>query len=119
MSKTDHGTVDVNIGAETYILTFNLKAVKRIERVFGGILPAMQEVQKFNLGAVVQVVAAGAGLALKPKEVEELEEQIYDTGMISITPSLVEYLSALLNPAAKAAEQLDAAAEDSKKTAKK
>ena len=119
MSKTDHGTVEVNVGADTYILSFNLKAVKRIERVFGGILPAMQEVQKFNLGAVTQVIAAGAGLALKPKEVEDLEESVYDAGIISVTPPLIEFLSALLNPAAKAAEQLDAAAEDSKKTAKK
>jgi hypothetical protein len=109
MSKTDHGTVEVLVGENTYILAFKLKAVKRIERVFGGILPAMEQVQKFNLGAVTAVIAAGADLALKPKEVEALEEEVYDAGIISVTPPLIEYLSALLNPAAKTAEQLETA----------
>jgi hypothetical protein len=118
MSKTDHGTVEAIVGDNSYTLAFKLKAVKRIERVFGGILPAMQEVQKFNLGAITQVIAAGADLVLKPKEVEALEEEIYAAGIISVTPPLIEFLSALLNPAAKAAEQIDAAA-DSAKGAKK
>ncbi|QHF02448.1 hypothetical protein N015_08505 [Pseudomonas asturiensis] len=110
MSKTDHGTVDVEVGTELYTLTFNLKAVKRIEKMFGGILPAMHEVQKFSLQAVTQVIVAGAGLALKPSAMEELEEEIYNQGIISVTPPLIEYLGALLNPAAKTAEQQEAAA---------
>ncbi|SHM46468.1 hypothetical protein SAMN05216593_10138 [Pseudomonas asturiensis] len=110
MSKTDHGTVDVEVGTELYTLTFNLKAVKRIEKMFGGILPAMHEVQKFSLQAVTQVIIAGAGLALKPSAMEELEEEIYRQGIISVTPPLIEYLGALLNPAAKTAEQQEAAA---------
>lgn len=106
MSKTDHGTVEIEIGAETYTLAFNLKAVKKIERALGGILPAMQEVQRFNLSAIIQVIVAGAGLALKPSALEELEEAVYQAGIISVTPALIEYLSALLNPAAKTADQL-------------
>ena len=106
MSKTDHGTVELEIGAETFVLAFNLKAVKKIERALGGILPAMQEVQRFNLSAIMQVIIAGAGLALKPSAQEELEEEIYQAGIISVTPTLIDYLSALLNPAAKTADQL-------------
>ena len=106
MSKTDHGTVELSIGEELYVLAFNLKAVKKIERALGGILPAMQEVQRFNLSAIIQVIVAGAGLALKPSALEELEEAVYQAGIISVTPTLIEYLSALLNPAAKTADQL-------------
>lgn len=109
ISKTDHGTVDVQVGTEQYTLAFTLKAVKRIEKFFGGILPAMHEVQKFSLSAVTQVIISGAGLALKPSAVEELEEEIYNAGIISVTPPLIEYLGALLNPAAKTAEQQEAA----------
>ena len=116
MSKTDHGTVDVQIGTELYTLAFTLKAVKRIEKFFGGILPAMHEVQKFSLNAATQVIIAGAGLALKPSGVEELEEEIYDAGIISVTPPLIEYLGALLNPAAKTAEQQEAAQAESATT---
>ena len=117
MSKTDHGTVDVQVGTEIYTLAFNLRAVKRIERTLGGILPAMQEVQKLSLSAIIQVIMAGAGLALKPSEVEALEEDVYQAGIISVTPPLVEYLSALLNPAAKTADQ-QAAVEAESATAK-
>lgn len=117
-SKTDHGTVDVQIGADLYTLAFNLKAVKRIERALGGIMPAMHEVQKFNLSAIVQVIIAGAGLALKPSALEELEEDIYQAGMITVTSPVIEYLSALLNPAAKTAEQLEEASKASAKEKK-
>lgn len=119
ISKTDHGTIDVQVGAELYTLAFNLKAVKRIERTLGGILPAMQEVQKFRVDACALVIMAGANLTLKPKEVEALEEEIYTSAIINVTPSLIEYLGALLNPEAKTEEQLEAAAEEAKKTPKK
>ena len=119
MSKTDHGTVDVQVGAEVYVLAFNLKAVKRIEKIFGGISPALQEVQKLQLGAAAAIICAGANLTLKPKEVEALEEEIYDAGIGEVTPPLTQFLLAMLNPAAKTAEQLDQAAEESAKKPKK
>ena len=119
MSKTDHGTVDVQVGVEVYTLNFNLKAVKRIEQRFGGIAPALQEVQKLSLGVAAAIIAAGAGLTLKPKEVEALEEEIYDAGIGEVTPSLVQFLIALLNPAAKSAEELEQAADEPEKKAKK
>jgi Pyruvate/2-oxoacid:ferredoxin oxidoreductase gamma subunit len=119
MSKTDHGTTDVVVGSEIYTLNFNLKAVKRIERHFGGIAPALQEVQKLSLGVAAVIIAAGAGLTLKPKEFEALEEEIYDAGIGEVTPPLVQFLVALLNPAAKTAEELEKAAEEPEKKAKK
>ena len=119
MSKTDHGTVDVQVGIELYTLAFNLKAVKRIERVLGGIMPAMHEVQKFNLNAMVQVIAAGAGLALKPSEFEALEEEVFQAGLITVSSPLIEYLSACLNPAAKTADQQAAAEAEAAKTGTK
>ncbi|WP_109514763.1 hypothetical protein [Pseudomonas ovata] len=119
MSKTDHGTVHVQIGTELYTLAFNLKAVKRIEKYFGGIMPAMHEVQKFSVAAMVQVIAAGANLALKPSEFEALEEEIFQAGIVMITPPLIEFLSACLNPAAKTADQQAAAEAEAAKTGTK
>jgi len=109
MSKTNYGTVDVEVGTEIYTLSFNLKAVRALERFFGGISPALQELQKLQLGAAARVIIAGANLTLKPKEVEALEEDIYDFGIGEVTPSLINYVVALLNPAAKSAEDLAAA----------
>lgn len=106
MSKTDHGTTIVNIGGTDYTLLFNLKAVKRIERTLHGLLPALQEVQKFSLNAAVLVIVAGAGLSLKPSEVEALEEAIYQEGIITVSVPLIEYLSGLLNPGARTKDEL-------------
>jgi len=119
MSKTDHGATDVTIGSEVYSLAFTLKAVKNIERRFGGISPALQEVQKLSLGAAVAVIAAGAGLTLKLKEVEALEEEIYQAGIGEVTPPLIQYLLALLNPAAKTEEELAKDAEEGASKGKK
>ncbi|VVN64490.1 hypothetical protein [Pseudomonas fluorescens] len=111
MSKTDHGTVDVEIGSEIYTLNFNLKAVRSIERFFGGISPALAELQKFSLTAAAKVIIAGANLTLKPKEGDALEEAIYEQGVGEVTVPLITYVVALLNPAAKTEEELEKAAE--------
>lgn len=119
MSKTDHGTTDVVVGSEIYTLNFNLKAVRSIERFFGGISPALAELQKFSLTAASRVIIAGANLTLKPKEVEALEEEIYEQGVGEVTVPLITYVVALLNPAAKTEEELEKAAEEPEKKAKK
>lgn len=119
MSKTNHGAVDVEVGTELYTLNFNLKAVRAVERFFGGISPALQELQKLQLGAAAKVIIAGANLTLKPKEVEALEEEIYDHGIGEVTPALISYIIALLNPQAKTEEELEKAAEDGAGKAKK
>jgi hypothetical protein len=111
MSKTDHGTVDVEVGTEIYTLNFNLKAVRSIERFFGGIGPALAELQKFSIATAAKVIIAGANLTLKPKEVEALEEEIYEQGVGEVTVPLITFIVALLNPAAKSEEELEKAAE--------
>ena len=119
MSKTNHGTVEVEVGTEIYTLNFNLKAVRSVERFFGGIGPALAELQKFSLGAAAKVIIAGANLTLKPKEVEALEEEIYEQGVGEVTVPLITFIVALLNPAAKTEEELEKAAEEPEKKAKK
>ena len=120
MSKTNYGTVDVEVGTEIHTLGFNLKAVRAVERFFGGISPALQELQKLQLGAAAKVIIAGANLTLKPKEVEALEEEIYDHGIGEVTPPLINYIIALLNPAAKTDDEIaESDAAEAKKGAKK
>lgn len=119
MSKTDHGATEVIVGAETYSLAFTLKAVKNIERRFGGLSPALQEVQKLSLNVAASIIAAGANLTLKPKDFEALEEEIYEHGIGEVTPPLIQYLLALLNPAAKSEEELAKDAEEGSGKVKK
>ena len=119
MSKTDNGNVAVKVGVEVSTLNFNLKAVRSIERFFGGISPALAELQKFSLIAASKVIIAGANLTLKPKEVEALEEEIYDHGVGEVTVPLITFIVALLNPAAKTEEELEKAVESGTSKAKK
>lgn len=111
MSKTNHGTTVVTVGGEEYTLNFTLKAVKGLENRFGGLAPALQEIQKLQISAVASVIAIGSGKEYKRKELEELEEAIFEAGIGEVSPQVVPYLLALLNPAAKKAEELEKAAE--------
>ncbi|WP_312800053.1 hypothetical protein [Pseudomonas sp.] len=111
MSKTNYGNTIVNVGDEQYTLNFNLKAVKGIEARFGGLAPALQELQKVQLSAVASVIAIGTGKEFKRKDLEELEEAIFDEGVGEVTPQVIPYILAMLNPKAKKAEDEEKAAE--------
>lgn len=111
MSKTDHGTTFVNVGEEKYELKFTLKAVKGIEARFGGLAPAFQQLQVLNFAATAAVIAIGAGLSTKPKDLEALEEAIWDAGIGVVVPEVMPYLTAMLNPSARSAEEIEPEAE--------
>lgn len=106
MSKTDYGTTDVEIGNKTYTLKFTLKAVRGIERHFGGIQGAMQELFKLGIGPVALIIALGAGLDYKRKDLEALEEAIFEEGLSNVNPKVINYVTKLLNPSAKSDEEL-------------
>lgn len=109
MSKTDYGTTDVEISNKTYTLKFTLKAVRGIERHFGGIQGAMQELFKVNLSSLALIIALAAGLDYKRKDLEALEEAIFDEGLAQVNPQVIKYISKLLNPSAKSDEELEEA----------
>lgn len=111
MSKTNHGQTLVTVGNEEFNLSFTLKAVKGIEARFGGLAPALQELQKLQVSAAASIIAIGSGKEYKRKDLEELEEAIFDEGIGEVTPQLVPYILAMLNPKAKKAEELEKAAE--------
>lgn len=111
MSKTDHGTTFVNVGEEKYELKFTLKAVKGIEARFGGLAPAFQQLTALNFSAASAIIAIGAGLSTKPKDLEALEEAIWDAGIGQVVPEITPYLTAMLNPSARSAEEVEPEAE--------
>lgn len=111
MSKTDHGTTEITVGADTYTLKPTLKVVKALEQRFGGISPAITSLQSLNISALALVIAIGAGLNYKPKDLEVIEEAIFEAGLKEVNPQVVPFLVALLNPAGKSEKELEAAAE--------
>lgn len=49
----------------------------------------------------------GAGLSTKPKDLEVLEEQIFEAGLGNVAPEVIPYLLSALNPAAKDEEEVE------------
>lgn len=109
MSKTDFGSTVITVDDEnSFKLNFNLKAVKAVEKAFGGIVPCLQELQRCTIGAAVQVIKAGSGITLKPKEEEALEEAIFIAGIANVNPDLIRYVGAMLNPRNAKPEEIEA-----------
>ncbi|MGH8418042.1 MAG: hypothetical protein ACRER8_12285 [Pseudomonas sp.] len=112
MSKTNHGTVEVTVGEETFTLKPTLKAMKAIEGRFGGILPAMQSVGSANLSAISFIIAIGTGVNLAKKgAVDPIEEAVFEAGLGEVGSQVIPYLTGFLNPAGKTEAELEAQAE--------
>lgn len=96
MSKTLHGTAEVQVGDRTLVLKPTLKAVRFIESRFGGLRAASQSLHAVSVEAVALVIAAGAGI--EGEDLEALTEEVWHQGAPQLTPSAIAFLSALYNP---------------------
>lgn len=109
MSKTDRGTTVVAVGEKEYTLACNLKVVKRIEAAAGSLMAAYNDVQSCKLTRIAQIVALGSGQTPKPKELEALEEEIFQAGILEVMAPVRDYLAVLVNPSLKDADDEDEA----------
>lgn len=96
MSKTLHGTVEVALGDETYVLKPTLGAVRAIEAHFGGLRGASQAINALSVDGCAVIIAGGAGLTGKAAEV--IPEQVWQAGVLEVSVQLNAYLVALYNP---------------------
>ena len=112
MSKTNHGTVEVTIGADTFTLKPTLKAMKAIENRHGGILPAMNSVGAANLSTIAFIIAVGTGVNLAKKgALDPIEEAVFEAGLNDVGTQVLPYLTGFLNPAGKSEAELEAQAD--------
>jgi len=112
MSKTNHGTVEVTVGDETFTLKPTLKAMKAIENRFGGIMPAMQSVGSANLSTISFIIAVGADVNLAKKgSLDPIEEAVFEAGLNDVGSQVIPYLNGFMNPAGKSEAELEAQAE--------
>lgn len=112
MSKTNHGTVEVTLGDDTFTLKPTLKAMKAIETRYGGLLPAMNSLGTGNLSTIAFVIAVGTNVALGKKgATDAIEEAVFEAGLENAGSQVIPYLHAFLNPAGKSDAELEAQAE--------
>lgn len=108
MSKTQYGTVSVTIGDEEYELKPTLKAALGIERHFGGLRNALAGLGSLSIDAAAVVVTIGSALDRKSEQLKNLPEAIFAAGVSDVTAQCVPYITALLNPGDKSADEEDA-----------
>ena len=107
MSKLNHGTIVVEVGSNTYTLKPTLRAARAIESRFGGILPALTAIGNANVSLIAVIIAAGAGIDTnKRKEVERVEEDVFEGGVVKVGNQVAPFIKALLNPGGKTDEEL-------------
>lgn len=107
MSKTNHGTVVITTDEVTFTLKPTLRAFRDINRHFGGVIAAMQALGHANISTIALIVATGSGVDTgKRKDLEALEEQIFEAGVNTVSSQVLPFLQALLNPAGKTDEEI-------------
>jgi hypothetical protein len=94
-SKLDHSHVVLETANETYKLAYNAKSVKAVNRRFGNIREALNQVASFNYDAILFVVATGANVEGKKAE-RELEDEIIETGLTEVLGPVQKYCTLLL-----------------------
>ena len=94
-SKLDHSHVVMETANEEYKLAYNAKSVKAINRRFGNIREALNQVASFNFDAIQYIAETGAGLDDK-KARRELEDEIIETGLTEVAGPVQKYCSLLL-----------------------
>ncbi|WP_163265600.1 hypothetical protein [Chelativorans alearense] len=86
-------TVKIKIGEEELTLTPSPKAMSKVSQAFGGILNAVDRVQRFDTDAIAFAIAAGADLA--EAEREALPRRIFATGITELLVPTVRFLGLL------------------------
>jgi hypothetical protein len=108
MSKTNHGTIEIVAGGKTYTLKPTLRALREIDRRFGGVTSAMQALSTVSMTSIALIVAVGAGIdASKRKDVEAIEEDIFEAGLSTVGSQALEFLKALTNPSGKTSKEIE------------
>ena len=88
----------VDVGGTVYELRPTLAALRAISAALGGLKPAFQRIQDLDYEATAAVIAAGAGLKLRPSEADALVEAVWTSDQRGeIGGAAIEFLVVLLN----------------------
>jgi hypothetical protein len=86
----------IDLNGKPATLKWKLSVMKNVGKEFGGFLPAHRAVAEFDAEAYVKLIAIGTERVL-PDAAEELEADVFETGMESLQPSLFKFLNRLVS----------------------
>lgn len=93
-----HGELLIELNGALYELRPTLKAMKRIQTRFNGLRGAMEALSMLNVEHVAAIIAAG--IDAQPKDISEIEENVFSHGIGQATEQVVPFVTALINPRA-------------------
>ena len=79
-----------------YELNLTLDAMKKINRRYEDLVTVARKVSRADFDAVCFVACAGAGIS--GKEVEKLERDVFEHGVLNCVEAVSRYVSLLMNP---------------------
>lgn len=88
--------IDLELGDKTYKLSPTLSALKKINRRYESLVTAMEAVKRLDFDAVCMII--GAGTNASQKQMEELESEIYQAGLVNVVGKVADFLGVLLDP---------------------
>lgn len=96
MSRASYGVIETTLNGKDYTLKVSGKSIDRIEKLFGGIMPAMEEVAKVNSNTLAQIIAAGAYIG--QSGIEEVKDDIRQHGLTQSATICIDLLGKMMNP---------------------
>lgn len=88
----------VTVGEDTYELIPSFAALRAINAALGGLKPAFRRIQDLDYEATAAVIAAGAGLKLRPAQADALVKAVWKSDQRGEIGSVaIEYLLVMLN----------------------
>jgi hypothetical protein len=91
------GQVEITLSGfnRPLILKPSIEAALAVSRKYGGIREAADRVERFDVEAIIAVIAAGAGLA--ENGMKKLPGAVFETGIMALGVPVTRFLVALAN----------------------
>jgi hypothetical protein len=90
------GNVTITLDGEEVTLRPTLRAAQTISKQSGGIMSAVQAIGRFDLEVMTSVIALGLNVT-GPRDVNDVAEKVWSTGMADLVEPVTRYLSILAN----------------------
>lgn len=90
------GNVTIMLDGEEVTLRPTLRAAQTISKQSGGIMSAVQAIGRFDLEVMTTVIALGLN-ATGPREINDVAEKVWSTGMVDLVEPVSRFLSILAN----------------------
>lgn len=88
--------LDIELNGKTATLKWKLPVAQKIGEAFGGMIPAHRAVNEFDLAGYTKIVAIATERVL-PDTFDELQAEVFATGMESLHDPLLKFLNRLVS----------------------